>query len=65
MAPHAGPRIEDDVVQFFPDKVAMPNGGRMISRPRLVQMFTDAVDARLVVVSAPEGSARPQRSLTG
>lgn len=53
--PHTGPRIEDDVVQFFRDKVAMPHPGRLISRPRLVRMFTDAVDARLVVVSAPAG----------
>ena len=44
------------MVQFFLDKVAMPpHAGRLISRPRLVRMFTDAVDARLVVLSAPAG----------
>ena len=55
LAPHAGPRIEDGVVQFFLNKVSMPRAGRLISRPRLVRLFTRAVDARLVVVSAPAG----------
>lgn len=33
----------------------MPRVGRLISRPRLVRMVTGAVDAQLVVVSAPAG----------
>lgn len=43
------------MVQFFLDKVSVPRAGRLVSRPRLVRMFSDAVDARLVLVSAPAG----------
>ena len=43
------------MVQFFLSKASMPRAGRLISRPRLVRMFTDGVDARLVLVAAPAG----------